>query len=504
MGRVTKRTLLQTHDDYRPDLWGKYRALYEGGATLMESPHLTELFPQHVGEHTKTYAARIGRAVYINYAAYIVNQHVVSLADDPVTVTQQPETRSADFYQAWLEDASAPGANRTPWPDMLQAQLISALTCRQAWTHVQLPDSGAGDFESRAEQDRAGSLHAFATPFSGDMITQWHATDDGRLRWILVHSVDDGRDEFASDKPTMLTWEHWTDDIITTWTIDEEKFKRLGDDEEVPGGQTRPNPYGRVPFVRLAVPTALWMMDQLFSVARELFNKRSALSWAEYRALFPQLVGFLKHEKVQVDGGLEGGSADRAHALFGSPRGPGYAWAMFEGEELRYVGPETDSFEFCAKDIEQLKTEMARVLYALHLAADLSSGSQRRTAESKAMDIEASSPFVAYLGRIGREHTRQVLELAAHLRGEQVEFSVGGLEHVQPLDLSTLVEQAVGVSALEIPSPTFKRLYGMRVAGAVMEGDIEPEDVKAIDKELEEAYAHDDVMPAVDDLDMVE
>ena len=65
---------------------------------------------------------------------------------------------------------------------------------------------------------------------------------------------------------------------------------------------------------------------------------------------------------------------------------------------------------------------------------------------------------------------------------------------MQPLDLSQLVEQAVGVSAVEIPSATFKRLYANRVASAVLE-DVEPDDVKAIDEELAEAYAHDADIP---------
>lgn len=495
MPTATKRTLLKTHEDFRPTLWAQYLALYDGGSALRESPHLDKLVPRNPAEHSKHYAARVERLLYVNYAAYILNQHVVTLFEDPLSVVRDPPTRSEAFYDAWLVDASAPGGDATSWASTLQQQLLGALVCRLAWTRVSLPTPTVdGATATRTQQEQAGDIHAFATPCPAQMVTRWHATPDGRVEWLVVHSVDDGAEQFVRNGEDVLQWELWTADTVSTWRVDARIFEK-SDETATFSGTDRPNPYGRIPFVRLEVPRALWAMDQMSSLVIELLNKHSALSWAEYRALFPQLVAYLQKEQVDVDGSPKGGSADQAQQVFSRPRGPGYGWAFYVGEKLEYVGPPTDSFEYCLKAIESRKVELARVLYALNLAADLSSGSQRRTSESKSLDIAASKPFLAYLGGKAREHTRQVLGLVAHLRGEEVGFTVSGLEHVQPLDISALVEQAVSVSALEIPSRTFQREHAGRVARAVLGRDADGEIVAAIDQELDEAFAHDVEMP---------
>ncbi len=492
MATATKRTLTSTHKTYQPTLWDCYTALYEGGSTLLQSDQLETLFPSHVEESPSVYAKRIERLVYANYAGLICSGHVVTLFGDPLQVEQKPE--SGDFYKDFLEDASAAGGVRTQWADMLRKQLTAAMVSQGAWTRVCLP-SVEGAPTSRAEQEDSGQLDAYATPYPAACVSNWHETDDGRLQWILLHTVEDGSDRFGGgDTPPVHVFEHWTDDAVTTWEIPDDVWQKAKDDQSFTGTE-RVNVFKRIPFVRMEFPPTLWLMDQLYTLARELLNKHSALAWAEYRALFPHLVVYVQNEQVDVDSGVKAGSAEKVGGILRSPKGPGYAWVLAVGEAVEWVAPPTEAFEFCMSAIEKRKVELARTVYALNVAADLSSGSQRRTAESKTLDIQSSKPFLQYLGREAREHTRRVLELVAHLRGEQVEFEVSGLEHVQPLDVKALIENAVGLAALELPSPTFKVEHGLKVARGVMGHEATDDMVKTIREELVEGYAHLDEVP---------
>lgn len=494
---VSKKTLCATHPDYQGSRWEQYRSLHKGGSTLEDSRELERLFPRHTGESPQIYAERKKRMLYLNFAGFIVNQHASQLFTDPLKVEIEPDTR-ADFYQRFLEDASRRGGRQQPWPAMLMRQIIGMLVMQRAWTMLALPSSDS-PFRNRDEQERAGALDAFARPLDPFSVTDWETTDDGQILWLKRHVIEVNREDFGDDNKPVHVVEVWSATERVVWRIPDDKWRRAGEDEPFEG-QRLPNTYGRVPVVCMEIDHDLWLMDQLSSVARELLNKHSALAWAEYRALFPFLLYKLKDEQVTVDGEQAGGSMNNATNVIKRPIGPGYGQVLWEGESAEWVSPPSDSFSYCLDALKTRKEDMARVLYAVNLAADLSSGSQRRTAESKQLDIAVSRPFLTVLGRMAREHTRQVLDHVAALRGDRgVTFTIRGLDAVQPLDIGDLVDRAVNLETIEIPSPTFQAQWKGKLARAALGHELTDDVAQKITTELENAYAHasDPVIDAV-------
>ncbi len=483
---VKYKHLTRRHPAYQVGYWRRLRAFHEGGRALLADDELMdEVFPRHAAERGEIYAERKRRAVYVNYAGFLCHQLRAHLFADPLTVTREPAQREAAFYEAFLADCSPRGGKRTAWETLLREQVTQAMVMQTAWTLVSLPATD-GSYGSRAEEEAAGALQVYAVPVPAESVINWHDEGDGALQWALIYYTEKNRSSLDyDDQVTRHVYEYYTAESWARFVVEEgPDRKQPAPDDVIHAADGGAHTCGRVPLVRLQLPASQWVMDRLESVVRGGFNKENALYWAEYKALFSQLYEFRERDMPGIDEAI--GQNTSVKDIVSQPRGPGYAQIRYKGEDARYITPDTSAFTHARESLKDLRAEMSRVLHALSLSADVSLNALRRTAESKRMDLQPMTAFLGELGRMAREHTVDVLDLAARARGDHgMRFVAGGLEEFDPIAVGDLVEQALLVSQLDLPSSTFQRRYKGRVMRTVLGIDADEDTVQAIQRELE-------------------
>lgn len=480
------------------------RALYEGGAKLLRNDAILEhLFPRHLGEHQKVYEERKKRAYYVAHLSTIVDHVTAGLATDPVKVSAEPAATDP-FYADLVADVSPPGGMVCPLNKLMHRQATTALLHQRAWTLVDLPSMPPNySPQSEAEQVAAGALDAYFVAMPPECVLDWRADQDGRLYWLMTAKVECVRESPYDSRDRMVeTYTAYTDENWVQWEVSYRKDAtgddgRPGENKLIAPKATGKHSFGAVPAVMLEVPPGLCAGDKLSSLAREHFNKRCALSWAEYKSLYSQLYEFLASE---WDGGmtLNEHQADPNRATRGR-RGPGYVQERGKDDRAEYVGPDTAAFSHALASSQQTADDMYRVLYQLALAQDTSGAMIRRSADSKKLDGTATMVVLTALGEHLRHHVEALFRLAAAGRKDPERlWKASGYENFDPVALQQSLEEAIGLEGISIPSPTFQRVYKRNLAKQVLGDTATPEEIAAIARELEQNITGDMyAMPAL-------
>ena len=490
---IEYRHLKARNPEYDPKYWRDLVALYAGGETLLRNEEtMKRLFPRHAQERGEIYRERAARAFYVNYAGSIIDHLVAGLFTDPVRVEVEPEGRESEFYESFYKDCSPPRGRKLSWNNLLRKQILTALQCRRAWTLIDLPDMGP-EFQAAnvAEQREAGALDAYAVPLEPDQVVNWEFAESGELLWVLTLDETRRQLELGGDREMVTetyyyyTSTDWTRYVVKYSLKDDDMLRPTDTDVIAPESGPHAHTFGRVPIVLLDLDPRLWAMNRLESLARENFNKGSAESWAEYKALYAQLYEFLAPELAGVDGVVNEHQEDPARGV-NQPHGIGYAQIRGNLDKAEYIGPDTSAFAIAQKSLDRSKDEMHRVLYQMALATDNTAAALGRSADSKALDRSMVTVLLLALGAVIREHTEESYEMVAHGRGdEDLEFEVSGAEKFDPATVQSLVEQAMELEGVSIPSPTFQRRFKFSVARRVLGDEVSEDDLSQIRDELE-------------------
>lgn len=501
-GGLRYATLTQTHPQYDADYWGQLNALYEGGKALLRDHGLMEkIFPRHRNEVPEVYAERVKRAFYIPYAAEIIDHVVALLTAQPIEMALdgEDEPKWPPFYDDFFKDCSPPGGDRQTFNTLLKKQVLRALLFRRAWTLVDLPDRDPSMFASLADQERAGALSAYAVSIHPSCVVDWEEDEAGELIWALVHTVSSRRAGVEAKRDVITrTWTLYTRDEWKKYRLDLSKDKQPDENTVVPLIARGVHAFGRVPFERLDVPDGLWAMNKLEGLAREHFNKRCALSWAEFQSLFSELYEFLAPE-TGAAGAPIGEAQQNPSRAFSQPRGQGFVQKLGHQDDARFVGPPSEPFDHAMKSCNNLRDEMHRVTHQMALSVDNSAAALKRSGDSKAQDKAATAVILTALGQLVREHAEAIMNMVA--RGRQEKDLVGkwaaqGMEKFDAVSLSDMLD---GLEKLEtaggIQSATFKRRHQYAVAKALLGDEATDEDFEDIEKELEQNITNESVVP---------
>lgn len=486
-------TLCTTNDAYDAWYWRRLRALYAGGKKLLgDNALMEEVFPPHRNEHALVYAERRKRAFYIPYAGEIIDHIVAALFREDLELECDEEVAEGDreFYAAFAKDCSPPGGKEQSLAQLLREQLVVAQQCRGCWTLVDLPavvDAATGEpkqYTSRGEQERDGALDAYAVALQPESVIDWECDATGELEWAVVHTVERKRHGIRDQRNRVRErWTYYTRDEWAEWAIEYKKGDEPDKDTPVPWIRGGMHTHGAVPIHRMELPEGLWAMAKLEGPAREHFNKRCALSWAETQSLLPELYEFLgTGENGAV---VVGEDEDRATSQV---RGQGFVQERTADDRAEFVGPDAGPFDHSLKSCNDLRDEMHRVTHQMALSTDNGAAALARSGESKAQDKAATAVVLVALGKLVREYALTIVRACAHARGasELAEmFHVSGMEKFDSVQSADAVEEAVTVDTLGIESPTFQRRYKYKICKLVLGDDASEEDLEKIEKELE-------------------
>jgi hypothetical protein len=491
------------HPDYMPELWKRYRAFYAGGRKLLEDEELMEaVFPKHFRESKEAYDERTKRAFYIPYAGEVLDSIVASLTYKPIMVeghladgepdeeTGKMPENDDPFYPEFFENCASPEAIPMSINQLARDQIQLALQLQTAWALVDLPSDDAPtpaegvEPEQRtvAEADAKGLRSAYVVPLDPEAVINWEVDKAGRLDCVLVHSKESKWGGPGTHRDMITeTFTYYTETTWERWTITYKESDPPKDEAEMTPAGGGEHSFGCVPVVRLTLPDGLHAMGKIESIAREHFNKRNAVSWSQLKNLLPILAAKVARSPMDPDG-VEG-----TQNLLTQGYGPGKILILGEDDTLEYVAPDAAVYESAMADLSNLRDEMHRVLHAMAQSVDNSGAALQRAAASKQEDKESMNTILRALGGYVRDYLKEIYCLVQCGRADETptEWCVSGMDEFTDQSVADLIEQAMTMETVTLPSQTFQVRYKLKIAKAILGKDYNEQIEDKIRTELE-------------------
>lgn len=495
-GGLTWADMQQRHPEWRGEYWAECRALYAGGDRLLgDKAVLERLFPSHRHENGQVYDERKKRAHYYPYAGTIIDHMLAGLGTDPLRITfaavdDEKGTRElapeAKWWERWVQDvtdtAERPSdygledsddedddEGGTSMHTFIVDVLREALQTRTAWVLADLPaadpDAPPKVIDSALAHEQQGLSDPYLCVVPAEQVIDWQCDDKGRIEWALVMTQEQIRttpkDRRGKVRHTYVLWDA---ECWTKYQIDVDPTQLPAPEQSVPvvAGPTA-HGFGRVPIERMCLPEGLYAMGKLHSLAREHLNKRCAMSWAEYKALFAVLYEFLGPED---NNGLPiAGAQMDGNRASNQVRGQGYSQLRGKDDDARYIGPDVAPFKEARESSNDAMREMHRVMFSMALSANMDSAALSRSGESKTQDSATTGVLLDAFGQIARKFLRRLLVLAGLGRGEAPpSCRAEGLEQFDVSGVADAIQEAIDLfNGIPILSPLFRELALARV-----------------------------------------
>ncbi len=511
--KLKYKTLKTRHDTYMLDFWQKCKALYAGGPTLLNNDKLLKLvMPSHANEADEIYNERLKRAFYIPYPGSIIDKLVAELSSKPLTFELEDSTASSEdggaagksdtegeslpeYYADLVKNCSKVGGKKISLNQFAREQMFAALQCQTAWALVDMPKAPTVAYPNRAEQDKAGALNAYICPIDAECVIDWEERDDGELTWVLIQDKIAKRDGIETNRDNItIRWRYFREEDWAIYEITYDQTKKVtgpADTDDVKLVEQGTHSFKRVPVRRMQLPDGLWAMGKLEAIARAHMNQRNALSWGQLKALFPVPILYAMTPEPGSPQSEDMGRVGQTH-------GQGFLRVFAEKDRLEYFSPDIAPYQIAMDDLNNLRDEMHRVLYAMAQSVDNSGAALQRSGESKSIDQAAASVILRALGTFVREHLEDLLLTISTGRKDNLRFAARGMDTFDDVTLSQLVLDAVGIEALGIKSATFHKLFKYKVAKLALGADVDEDDLEEIKKDLEASVTQDEFQAETD------
>lgn len=492
-------------------------ALYRGGCDLLDNMTImSRVFPKYSHEKDATYQERIKRAFYENVFASVVNQMSAGLAQDPIRYQHADGDPSVqDYWTDLLQNAVSLNLPVRSLDQVLRDFCVEALVCEYAWIQADLPkpDEEAPP-STLGEQEDQGGLRAYLCQWSTEHILDWEFDDDGCLLWVKVYRCY--RKAMTPTQPRDVTvhcYTLWDADGWTKYEVEEGRDKpQLTDELDVPMKDEGAHSFGVVPWIMLDLGSrqgrpSLHIGNLLESLCRAHFNLWNGELFTLTQCNFQQLYEFLAPEIGGVDTPVSDAQSDPSRANR-EGRAPGAVHVRGKDDRAEFIAPEMSGAAAAKQAVDDIRDAIYRVTQQMALSQDTSGAMLKRSADSKKQDAVAQEIVLGAVGKMLLSAGREIIKMLARGRGDSLEEvtdemgmvieqpppEVEGYASFNVNDTDNLVNQAVNVEQIEIPSATFKREHKFQLAISIL-GDTADEQTRMkIRQELELAITQDNVM----------
>jgi hypothetical protein len=506
---MTLESLQSRHGEHGGQFWDNCQLLYEGGQRLLgDKEALARLFPSHRNELPDIYEERRKRAFYLAYPTKIVNALTSGVGSDPLRMVVVQEGAKIEDkipevpkeWAAWAAQVTRPGAslqNTHSLHTMVCEAIRMAQIKRSAWILTDMPrlDLGPGEAPTLLDQERSG-LRPYHCLVDASEILDWWEDDDGTLRWVMHYtSCRPRRDPRQPRRLIEHTWTLWTDTEWVRYVYVEDPSKQAPPPQTVIAVDDQgTHPFGCVPWIRFEVPAGLWTMGLLESPAREFFNKRNALAWAEYKSLFAVLYEFLAPPPPAA---VTIGAAGDPNRATNQTRGQGWTQRRGEKDRAEYIGPDTSPFSEARTSCSELMQEMFRVTNTMAASADMKAAALQRSADSKSADSKETKVVLEAFGKLGRDLAVAMREMAARGAVSTIpdNLKITGMMTFDTESVQAMIADAAALyTGVPVLSPTFKRLHLATIYQAILGDAATPKTVEEMRNELREAIESEGVL----------
>lgn len=500
-------TLTQKHPDYLETEWGELSDLYAGGYQILRNAN--QYLPQMIGESLPRYHERLKVAAYISYLGQIVDHIVANLfsqeikvapaadATDPTTPGGEPE--DAEFYTEFAHDADRKG---TSIAMLLRGALTSALVKGRALVAVDFPRPGETLPDSRAAERALGLSRAYAFEVPVEQLINWELDElNGGYEWAVLHRVINRQaGPYAVRGLLVDDFKVWTLDADTgrarwetyrTAPYPPDRPPRQDDDvPRVDGGETV---FDRIPLVLFELPEGLWVGNKGGPIAREHFQRRNILTAAENKSLFAVPYVALGSE-VGAPGMELPSEAQQDPNRGKDPRvelqNKGYM-VIGSGDTVGFAEPSGSCYAVVESQLRDLKDELFRVVHMMAASVSNIGASLGRSGDSKEEDRKATAVVLGALGALVRDFAKRVYTAISRARGETIVWVPFGLDKYDCEPRAIVLQEAVQLDQIPIPSRTFKKELKTRTALALLP-NLQPETADVIKREIEEGVEEDE------------
>lgn len=473
--------------------------LYEGGERIQKRAR--DYLPQIAWEHSRAYDSRVdGAAAYLPYFSQIVDQFASDLFGQPLTVSAAPDAEDPDspgklpdeeFYSALSDDLDLKG---TPLVEAMRREITTALKHQVAYLMVDAPVDSAKPAVNRAEEEARGTRRCYAYEVPPEQVLDWELDEFGKFSWVVLHKSERRRASIsATRKAVAETWDVWERGdaggkarwarFRLEWTPETAPTA----DTPVPAVDGGESSFPDIPLLRLALPAGLWVGNKIAGPIVEHWRRRSALVGAENRSCvaipFVTLGSEMGSgpEEIPAERGQDPARGDDPYKKFSRD---GF---MVGGKDdkLTFAEPDGRAYHVIDQQITALKDEIFRVCHQMAASVTPTAGALGRSGLSKQKDGESTAKVLGALGQIVRQFTRELYDLVAKARAEDVVWAVHGLDSYQTDDREQVIEEALALDQVAIPSKTFRVEHAVRVAQKVIPG-MPPDTIATIRKEIVE------------------
>jgi hypothetical protein len=432
------------HPNRNADLHCDYRALYEGGYRFRE--RVARFLCHNPSEPAAVYKDRCKEAPYRSYIGTVIDYlaaQLFSVAPQyKVTAGTTPE-----WFEKFEDNCDGRGTNLS---ELLRSVMVDALVHKTATLQLEFPRN-YGAAASRYDADRDGATGVVLRPVERQNLVDWECDDQGNLLWLISYESRKPRESpQAARDATRHTWRVLTRETSQTYQVDVPSNDYLRDESNIDTVADVAHALGVVPAVQLTVPDGLWVANRLESPQLEHFRLSAGNSWSIKRTCYAMPVF-----KVAPD--------------WEPPTmGAGYYLKIGPEDDAKYLAPPVDHLSVSTDETKAQKDEIFRIVTQMSLGVDNNAAAVGRSGKSKLADAEAMAITLGSYARLLKDATKTALNLVSRARGDDIQWTVEGLDKYETLDPETLI--ALLKDAGDIPSRQFKIESAYRKAVGLLPG----------------------------------
>lgn len=487
--------------EYREDFWARARAFYKGGVHLLEDDAvMNRVFPKQVNENPAVYSMRKQMAHYTNHAGSLINHMIGKLMSDPIRVRLSGSDKLPEWYGEFLRDVSPETGEEVSLDDLIREVVLDAMQTKRAYALVEMPapteaydEDGNPAHKTLAQQEELGELDAYVLKVCAESVLDWKKDKAGEFEWVLLGFIENDRESVFEGRGTVREkyW-YYTREEWIVWEVEYPHDKEPKPTDVIKAAHFGEHSFGCVPLAELDLPDGLWIMSKLESLAREYFNKRNALSWAEYKALMPMLYEFLDPGASPSLAG-PGGAGNRST---NQQRSPAHVQtrqaAAGDGDRAEWVAPPEGPFGHALESAKAIREDMFRVVQQMAQSADTSNGMLRRSEGSKKQDVGALDVVLEEYGVFAKKFSAQLLKIVGKGRDdEDFEWECSGLEDFDSTTAQDWIEDEAVLDTIELPSPKFKAERKKQLVRKLLGSSIDEATMKEIDEEIDAYFSYE-------------
>ena len=490
--------LSQRSPDYRGAMWDELSDLYEGGYRV--AANAKQYLPQLVGETPERWDERRRSTGYLGYLGQIVDFFAAQLFSQEIAVTPAADAQNRDtpgtlpdvvYYGAFAQNVDRAGHS---FQDLCRRTFTSAILKQRALVAVDFPKVDQTP-QSLADETAIGASRAYAFIVPIETLIDWKLDAFGRFDWAILQTVENERTSPTMGRGIITErFKIWTlENGLASFEVHQyvypqnEPPKPEDESRVVDQGVTS---FPTIPLVMLDVPLGLWVGNKVGPIAKEHFQRRSALVSAQNKSLVAIPV-VSKGPETGAMGGAVPAEVQQSRSRGNDPasRFASKGWVEIgQDDKIYFAEPLGTAYAIANKELIELKDEMFRVVHQMAAAVTNNSASLGRSGQSKQKDGEATAVVLGAFGSMLREFAKRIYETVSSARGESVVWTPRGLDNYQGEERADLITEAMSMALVDIPSLTFQQTYKTAIA-TKLAPNLPPDTQETIRQEIVQGVA---------------